>query len=240
MSNRSGIEGFFEIKKPNFRIIYGEHFKDVKRRHPEIISDIQSAVSVLEREEEISRHDYGNCEVKLVTKKEDRAFFKVTLKNTDGSEEKYFLKQNNLDRESGVDELKNLIEARDLLKENNIGGVEVVDFVVGLDKTNCENPKSYFVSIYNDHLEVNLDRYLLELYKHLSSDESSSDNGRQSWRDVIESINSKVDSIKRCLEGTFYDVETSNFAYDQETGTIIIFDLRKKEDGLEDINDEEL
>ncbi len=121
----------------------------------------------------------------------------------------------------GFREIVSMEKARRVLKEKGIDWAEVVDYKLGYD----DGKNKYFVSEWQDFLQVSIARYLGPTIKFYGA---GADEMQQKF-DVLDVLRAKVRELKKVLSDQFGDIEDYNMSYDPISKKIYIFDLKDKQ-----------
>lgn len=121
----------------------------------------------------------------------------------------------------GFAEYQSTLEIEELCK--TMPGVRVAKGSMGYYEKSSNT--SYYVSRWEDSLQLNLGRYIKNLERKLHQTKSEGEQSK-----LVKDINILVDrvqEIKNTFNENFFDVRMENMAYDEETDEIVLFDITK-------------
>ncbi len=230
--------GFREMLRPSFNMVYAPEFTAVHDQHPSIIQDVCKALE--------SHHNPVLQEwIDEKKKKPTRTYFSIQIPNQDGTNQKFFIKQTTSEvSQGGISEFKAGYEASDLLKQKNVKGVRVVRYIFAYDDQ--IKRERYVVSEFNTVVSSRkMSDYLSLLYQKLSEAESSSSNVRMcnALREKERSIQKRLGEIFEVLGEKFVDITPKNMSYDEEKDEIILYDINYNtpaKKAFDDVSDDEL
>lgn len=211
MSETTSNENYKQSKESGRQLAYTNEFKEFVAGNRGVLSAVFNSIEKGFEEESIELEDAVVEKFKNRTEFYDK-FYKVTV-----GEKSYFVKRERFSedwRADGFQEFKASNDLTALLE--GIEGVEVVPYFLGYKSANS----SYFVSEWRDELTTPLSAYLTKMYT--STDEAA-------WI-KYHNLNQRAFDVQEILKDEYADVNHGNMAYDENTDTIILFDLMKLDD----------
>lgn len=208
-------------------LAYTYDFKDFveeqKEKHPHLLREVMEKINSLSRVGE--KYSQDGVGVEFINKKDDRAFYKVSIETEKGLEE-FFVKKaptylNNSGKkrefELGYEEFLGSVSVKEKLK--NLSYVEIVQYELGYRDSN----NTYFVSRWNKNLTTNLASYMDELQSFVNKDPDLYIGKELELQTLYGKEREIIDALGEEYKGR--DIFSVNMAYNPKTGKIILFDL---------------